>query len=175
MSDLIKSLDAIVRLLEGSQTAARQRVQPELLNMIAMKRQYDNEVAALKKANSQNKPKHKPDTSNTVVVYTVRLKRDDVLDWMENRSEQDAFENAKRWFTTKMPRDFKEDLPNHEEWRKAVIGVWDRAVDVLKNGADGQTLETANYARAVEMTVRRIGVDRGLDKHGNRIPPKNSY
>ena len=168
MSKLLEALNAIILLMEGSQTAARQRVQPELLNMIAMKRQYDAEVAALKKANA--KPKAKPDPSQTVVVYTVRIKRDEVLDWIENRSEHHAFGIAKRWFTAKMPTDFKEDLHNHDEWRKAVIGVWDRAVYVLRNGADSQSLETARYARDVETAVRRIGLDHyGLDKHGNRI------
>lgn len=168
MSRLVETLSGFIKLLEGpigSQTAARQRVQPELLDMIAMKRYYDKEVAALKKPKSQ---KTTPNT-DSFIVYSIRVKVDDVNRWIENRSLEDAFEIGKRWFTSRMPKDFKDDLINDPAWREAVVGVWDRAVSILRDGAETQSLETATFSRAVEHAVRRLGHERGLDKHGNRI------
>lgn len=108
-------------------TFARQRVDPELLNMVAQKSLYDKEVAAAKAAAPKPaSPARRHEDSNNIKIYTLTIPIKEIEHWRKTRDEDWAINTAKQkhWKIGKLPEEVRQQIYDNPEWQKAVIDMW---------------------------------------------------
>ena len=144
----------------------RQRVQPELLNMLAVKSQYDKDIQKLK----AEKPKPEYTKKDAISVYTLLLQTDNVKHWSETHDKNWAFQHS-RWFNAKMPPELVQEIRLDPRWQEIVLKIWDRAEEAWSRGLPGLYDITSRtlYADLNDL-FREYQKKYGIDKTGRRVP-----
>lgn len=114
----------------GSQTVARQRVSPELLNMIANKSQYEKELAAVKAA--QPKDQTSSPDRDVVNLQGIKVNDSDVQHYADTQDLNFIYGKSRRWYAKNMPDDLMKAVYQDPEWQQAVKKIWDIAVIYLQ-------------------------------------------
>ena len=110
-------------------TFARQRVDPELLNMVAHKSVHDKEAEELRKANKPPKEYTPNDGEQHYVnIYDFKLPISTVEHWGKTRDTEWAFKIASKWLMMpRYPQAVRDEIVDDPEWQDTVL-------DVLKIG-----------------------------------------
>ena len=103
----------------GSQTVTRQRVSPELLNMIANKSQYEKELAAVKAA--QPKDQTSSPDRDVVNLQGIKVNDSDVQHYADTQDLNFIYGKSRRWFAKNMPEDLLKAVYQDPEWQQAVL------------------------------------------------------
>lgn len=113
----------------GSHMRARQRVSPDLVNMIANKSQYEKELAAVKAAQPKDqKPSSERDTIHLQGLY---LNNKDIQHYADTQDLNFIYEKSAKWYARNMPVELMKLVYQEPDWQKAVKRLWDIAVIYL--------------------------------------------
>ena len=160
---------AKANLLEatGTNTWARTRVDPDLLNMIALRNQYQREV---EKAKAQQ-PKTKQTRENYYTVYNISISGDKIKHWIETHDKTWAFQTAKKWRAQKMPPEFIEYLTKDPDWQKAVLDIWQAFENLFKsNNRSASSNREASLCWKLQGVIDKYRRELRVDKYGVILP-----
>lgn len=198
----LKIVDETPAVPKGNPMSAQRRIDPKTLNMLAMKRQYDKEVDALKASNPAEKRATVSKTDSVPLFGKWALPVDEVEHWRDTKDIDQAVARAKRIAGKKMPPQMMDEVAGDPEFRKAVEDLYNFAIRVVdsrklkvelfpytnfnKTGERisrtiaqrklaGITARTAaDISMDIENILARYRRKYNIDKTGNRLPVREN-
>ena len=164
---------------------AKTRIDPDLLNTLALKRIHDKEAEALKKPSEKSKSR-----KEVVSVYDIDIPDEYVKHYIDTGDKEFALSKSTKWHMVKMPNKFREIVSKDRKWKKIILQIWDLAKEVYRGKSIPQPPKA--YPRSQNVSAARLaGLDigemralvreldlvladyrkkYGIDIHGLRLP-----
>ena len=166
---------------------AKTRIDPDLLNALALKKIHDKEAEKLKTANKLQKEKS---TKDMIKIYAISIPTEYVKHYIETEDKDFALKKATNWQMNKMPQKFKEIVSQDENWKNVILKIWDQAKLAYKGKqlpqpkkafprskdvspielAGGDTSHSQELVRKLNLIIADYRKKYGIDIHGLRLP-----
>ena len=146
----------------------KQRVSPDVINMLMYKHQYDKEIATAKAANAAANPEKKtpkppqqPSDDPLIRLYgNFMIKASHIQDWIDNHNENLALKRASKWPIFKnVPKHVLDDIMSDVDVKQLILNIWDIATLFLKM----YNMHRPNFN--YRFPLERLGEDPYLDKN----------